>query len=110
MLLRADIIDFAIVGEALDEVLVIEINPVRSPGSARPLGRSRFGACCARLYEPSGCVVQGLSSTSGCLFNWVTDKKTIYEGAPFEFRLREAPDPELRTKLRRDWAKLLDIE
>ena len=30
MLLRADIIDFAIVGEALDEVLVIEINPVRS--------------------------------------------------------------------------------
>ncbi len=29
-MLRADIIDFAIVGEALDEVLVIEINPVRS--------------------------------------------------------------------------------
>ena len=51
MLLRADIIDFAIVGEALDEVLVIEINPVRSPGSPRPLGRSRFGACYARLYE-----------------------------------------------------------
>ena len=55
-------------------------------------------------------MVQGLSSTSGCLFNWVTDKQTIYEGEPFEFRLREAPDPELRTKLRRDWAKLLDIE
>ena len=40
MLLRADIIDFAIVGEALDEVLVIEINPVRSPGSPRPLSSS----------------------------------------------------------------------
>ena len=66
---------------------------------------------CVRLWlRASGCVVQGLSSTSGCLFNWVTDKKTIYEGEPFEFRLREAPDPELRTKLRRDWAKLLDIE
>eukprot|EP01043_Picozoa_sp_COSAG02_P056202 COSAG02_NODE_6631_length_3449_cov_1.855821_3_plen_364_part_00 len=40
------IIDFAITGQALDQVLVIEINP-------------------------------GLSSTSGCLFDWVRDKKTI---------------------------------
>jgi hypothetical protein len=80
------IIDFAIVGEALDEVLVIEINP-------------------------------GLSSTSGCLFDWVKDKATIYgtagtaDGQPgLEFRIREAPDPELRSKLRPDWAKLLDLE
>ena len=73
------IIDFAITGQALDQVLVIEINP-------------------------------GLSSTSGCLFDWVRDKKTIYDGDPFEFRIRDAPDPELRTKLRADWAKLLDAE
>lgn len=72
------IIDLAITGEALDKVLVIEINP-------------------------------GLSSTSGCLFDWVKDKKTIYDGDPFEFRVREAPDPELRTKLRADWSKLLDL-
>eukprot|EP01044_Picomonas_judraskeda_P007704 COSAG03_NODE_842_length_5652_cov_8.316045_3_plen_325_part_00 len=73
------IIDFAVTGQALDQVLVIEINP-------------------------------GLSSTSGCLFDWVKDKATIYDGEPFEFRIREAPDPELRMKLRADWVKLLDSE
>ena len=78
------VLDLAVMGESLDEVLVIEINP-------------------------------GLSSTSGCLFDWVVDKAQIHEGGGGaaglpEFRVREAPDPELRTKLRPDWSILLDID
>ena len=108
---------------------------IDSHRSARTLGKFARNILVIELNP-------GLSSTSGCLFDWVADKRTIYDGArhpafarrraapcaevrwgrpadlppppragePFEFRLREAPDPALRAKLRPDWAKLLDLE
>lgn len=101
------IIDFGLVGEDYDQVLVIELNEFMDTTD----GMSNFLTCATKYHWAKN--TRNFQTISdcflGCMFNWSRERKQLEEG-PFNFRIVEEPIPEEKQRgfLSPEWLEIVN--